>query len=172
MDDNTLQLEKLFVEADQDIKDGLIAEAFDKLVYIIEQETEYGKAYNHLGWIYETKYKNYAKAEECYRLSLKYAPDYSAVYLNYAILLSTLERFDELKDHLEGALKVRGVNKSKIWNEYGIMKELQGSYTEAINAYKKSIQYSLVNDDIDRYQKSIDRCKRKDEIIRDGVTKA
>ncbi|EAY29804.1 tetratricopeptide repeat protein [Microscilla marina] len=163
--DNILQLEKLFVEADQDIKDGLISEAFDKLVYIIEQETEYGKAYNHLGWIYETKYKNYAKAEECYRLSLKYAPDYSAVYLNYAILLSTLERFDELKKHLEGALTVRGVNKSKIWNEYGIMKELKGEYDEAIDAYKKSIQFSLINDDIDRYQKSMDRCKRKQGIM-------
>lgn len=162
--DNLLQLDKLFFEADQDIKDGLIAEAFDKLVYIIEQETEYGKAYNHLGWIYETKYKNYAKAEECYRLSLKYAPSYSAVYLNYAILLSTLERFDELKSHLEGALEVRGVNKSKIWNEFGIMSELQGKYQEAIDAYKKGIQYSLVNDDIERYKKSIDRCKHKVEI--------
>lgn len=162
--DNILQLDKLFFEADQDIKDGLIAEAFDKLVYIIEQDTEYGKAYNHLGWIYETKYKNYPKAEECYRLSLKFSPNYSAVYLNYSILLSTLERFDELKTHLENALEVRGVNKSKIWNEFGIMNELQGNYDQAIVAYKKSIQYSLINEDIDRYQKSIERCKRKIEI--------
>ena len=103
MQENDLELDRLFFKADNDIKDGNIVEAFDNLTYIIEQDLEYGRAYNHLGWIYETKYKNYAKAEECYRLAMKYSPDYLPIYLNFAILLSTLEKFDELEAHLEKA---------------------------------------------------------------------
>jgi len=160
---NPDDLDKLFFRADGEIKDGLIGEAYDTLTYIIEQDTEFGKAYNHLGWIYETKYKNYLKAEECYKLALKYAPDYSPVYLNYAILLSTLEKFDILEPHLNKALEVPGINKAKMWNEYGIMHELQEAYDKAIEAYKKSIKYSLINDDIERYEQSISRCRKKRE---------
>jgi tetratricopeptide (TPR) repeat protein len=161
--EHNYDLDRLFFKADNDIKDGLIAEAFDTLSYIIEQDLEYGKAYNHLGWIYETKYKNFGKAEECYKLALKYSPEYTAIYINYAILLSTLEKFDELNPILERALKVPGINKSKIWNEYGIMYELQARYQDAVEAYKKGIQTSLVDEDIDRFQKSITRCRKKQE---------
>ncbi len=161
--EESLELDRIFFKADNDIKEGLIVEAFDSLRYIIEQDTEYGKAYNHLGWIYETKYKDYQKAEECYRLALKYAPEYTAIYLNYAILLSTIEKFDELTRVLELAMDVKGINKSKIWNEYAIMYELKGRYEDAIAAYKKSISSSLNNQDIEMYKKSIDRCKSKQE---------
>jgi len=163
--DEYLELDRLFFKADNEIKDGLIVEAFDTLTYIIEQNTEYGKAYNHLGWLYETKYKNYEKAEECYKLALKYSPDYMAVYLNYAILLSTLEKFYELEDLLRRALEVKGINKAKIWNEYAIMYEIQEKYADAIDAYKKSIRYSLSNDDISRFEQAIERCKKKQELL-------
>lgn len=159
--EQNLELDKLFFQADEDIKNGKIIDAFDTLSYIIEQDTEYGKAYNHLGWIYETKYKDYPKAEECYRLAIKYSPEYNAVYLNYAIVLSTLKKFPELEDLLSKALEVPGINESKIWNEYGIMYELQGEYENAITAYKKAIQISLINEDITRYQHSIKRCRDK-----------
>ncbi|GAB4398646.1 MAG: hypothetical protein OHK0053_17690 [Microscillaceae bacterium] len=160
------ELNKLFYKADHEIKDGLIGEAFDTLNYIIEQDTEFGKAYNHLGWIYETKEKDYQKAEECYRLALKYAADYTPVYLNYAILLSTLKRYEELEMHLARSLEVPGINESKIWNEYGIMYEMQGKYRRAIEAYKKSIQFSLINEDIERFEKSVQRCRKKQALHR------
>jgi tetratricopeptide (TPR) repeat protein len=158
------ELNKLFYRADNEIKDGLIGEALDTLTQIIGQDAQFGKAYNHLGWIYETKEKDYQKAEECYRLALKYASDYTPVYLNYAILLSTLKRYSELEAHLERSLEVPGINESKIWNERGIMYELQGRYGDAIEAYKKSIQLSLVNEDIERFETSINRCKKKRTI--------
>lgn len=165
MAQENLDLDRLFFRADNEIKDGLIAEAFDTLTYIIEQDTEYGKAYNHLGWLYETKYKDYKRAEECYRLALKYAPDYLAIYLNYAILLSTIEKFDDLSSLLEKALKVPGINKAKIWNEYGIMHEIQGKYADAIGAYKQAAIHSLNNDDIVTYEQSIQRSQKKQNLV-------
>ncbi|MCS6821745.1 MAG: hypothetical protein NZ551_07735 [Microscillaceae bacterium] len=163
--DELLELDRLFFKADNEIKDGLIVEAFDTLTYIIERDTEYGKAYNHLGWIYETKYKDYKKAEECYKLALKYAPEYTAVYLNYAIVLSTLEKFEELEQLLAKALQVPGINKSKIYNEYGIMYEMQQKFDKAIEYYKKSIAFSLNNDDMRIAQESIQRCQTKMDIL-------
>jgi tetratricopeptide (TPR) repeat protein len=164
MQENDLELDRLFFKADNDIKDGNIVEAFDNLTYIIEQDLEYGRAYNHLGWIYETKYKNYAKAEECYRLAMKYSPDYLPIYLNFAILLSTLEKFDELEAHLEKAFTISGINKAKIWNEYGIMYEMKSQFESAIQAYKKAVEFSLVNEDIDVYEQSIERCRKKQRM--------
>lgn len=163
-DDSQLELDKLFFRADNDIKDGNIVDAFDTLNYIIEQDIEYGKAYNHLGWIYETKYKNYNKAEECYRLALKYAPGYIPVYLNYSIVLSTLEKFDILEKLLAQALKIEGIDKSKIWNEYGIMYEMQEKYSDAIQAFKNAIKLSLNNQEIESYEQSIDRSKKKQRL--------
>ncbi|MCU0445642.1 MAG: hypothetical protein MUE85_12075 [Microscillaceae bacterium] len=162
--DNNLELDRLFFRADNEIKDGNIVDAYDTLTYIIEQDLEYGKAYNHLGWIYETKYKDYPKAEECYKMAVKYSPDYVAVYLNYAILLSTIEKYEELEKLLQKAMNVKGINKSKIWNEYAIMYEMQGKYVEAIDAYKKSIQTSLVDDEVARAEQSIERCRKKQRL--------
>ena len=162
--DSNYELDRLFFKADNDIKEGYIVEAFDSLQYIIEQNSEYGKAYNHLGWIHETKYKNYSKAEECYKLALRFTPEYTAIYFNYAILLSTLEKFDELQRLLDKAIGTVGVNKAKIWNEYGIMYEMQGKYSEAITYYKKAIQHSLVDEDMSNFEKSISRCRKKEKL--------
>jgi tetratricopeptide (TPR) repeat protein len=162
--ENYYELDRLFFKADNEIKEGLIVDAFDTLQYVVEQEPTYGKAYNHLGWIYETKYKNYSKAEECYRLAVKFAPEYTAAYINYAILLSNLEKYTPLAELLEKSLTVAGINKSKIWNEYGIMYEMQGNYTESVNAYKKAIQHSVSDEDIDRFEKSIYRVRKKQQL--------
>ncbi|WP_026998873.1 hypothetical protein [Eisenibacter elegans] len=162
--DHGIELDKLFYQADQEIKDGNISQAFDTLTYIIEQDARYGKAYNHLGWMYETKYKNYHKAEECYRLARRYAPEYTAVYLNYAVLLSTLERWNDLQELLHASLEVPGINRGKIWNEFGIMYEMQLNYDEAVEAYKNAIRYSIANEDIDTYRASIERCNNKQAL--------
>lgn len=155
------ELDKLFFEADNHLKEGYVAKAYDLLLEIIGDDPEYGKAYNNLGWIYENSYKNYAKAGECYRLALRYAPDFTPVYLNYASLLNKLEKFDELNLHLEKALEVPGINKSKIWHEYGVMYELTQVYDKAIQSYRNSIKYSLNNEDIEEYEKAVERCKKK-----------
>lgn len=59
-----------------------------------------------MGWMYETKLKDYSKAEECYRKALDAHPSYPSIYTNYSILLSTLGKYDELKLLLDRALTV------------------------------------------------------------------
>ena len=83
--------EDKFAEADQMIKDNKITEAMTSLHEIVQDYPDFGKAYNHIGFVYETKFKDLDKAEEAYQKALKISPEYSATYLNYAVVLSTRE---------------------------------------------------------------------------------
>lgn len=160
----TLEADQMFFEADQKIKDGKTTEALAQLVNLIEQYPEYGRAYNHIGFIYETKYRDAKKAVTYYERALQYTPEYPAIYLNYSLALSNMERFDLLEDLLTKALKVEGVTKDRLYNEWGIMRELQQRYEEAIEFFKKAIRYSLSENDIELYKKNIQRCRLKEEL--------
>ena len=156
-----LEADKLFFTANQMIAEGEIAEATDLLLKLIEKYPTYGRAYNHLGYLYENKYKDVSTAEKYFKQALVNAPDYPATYMNYAVILSAQERFPELTALLNKALEVLGVAKDRIYNEFGIMYELQGKYEEAMSMYRKAISYSLSDTEIERYDKSIKRCNLK-----------
>ncbi|MFN8322506.1 MAG: tetratricopeptide repeat protein [Chitinophagales bacterium] len=160
-----VRMEDLFMEADRLISDQKIGEAFSKLTGITQEMPTFGKAYNHLGWIYETKYKDFPNAEKFYKLAIENSPDYLAAYYNYAIVLSTLQKWDELTALLNKALTVAGINKSTIQNEFAIMYEAQGKYSEAIDAYKKYAAATFDNKQLDSAKDSIERCKKKMEIM-------
>ncbi len=158
---NRFRLEELFHQTDLDIKDGYYDSAFRKLEEILVEDPLFGKAYNHMGWMYETKLKDYSKAEECYRKALDADPSYPSIYTNYSILLSTLGKYDELKLLLDRALKVPGVDKANVYNEYGIMYEQLGQYDTAIDHYRKCGELTLSKDTLNRAMDSIDRCRTK-----------
>ncbi len=164
-DRSYVECEQMFSDADKLINEGQIVEAVDKLVKITQRNPKFGKAYNHLGWIYETKYKNYSRAEENYKLAIQNAPEYAAPYLNYAYFLSSLSRFDELKAHLDKALTVPSVSKEIVYNEYGIMYESQGNPQMAIDYYFKAAMGAFDDTKFKKYQESIERCKRKIELL-------
>ncbi|GDX47823.1 hypothetical protein LBMAG25_06410 [Bacteroidota bacterium] len=161
---NEIKYEELLSQADLDFKEGYFQEAIDKLESIIEEEPTFGKAYNHLGWYYETKAKDYSQAERYYKLAIDHAPDYVAVYYNYAILLSNLRRFTELDTLLKKALDIKGIDQSTIYNEYGIMHELNEDLQTAIEYYTKCAKSTLNNDVLNRAKDSIQRCKTKLEL--------
>lgn len=161
----SLRLDELFFEADNLIAQKKISDAVNLLEGILNEDPQYGKAYNHLGWIYETKYKDYPKAEEYYRKCLEFTPDYPAVYLNISVVLSHLGKWKELEDVLNGALLVPGVDKATIYNEFGIMNELQGKFEAAIENYKTAIRFSLSDVNIDTYYASTKRCIKKQEML-------
>lgn len=160
-----IRMEDMFMEADRLISEQKIGEAFTKLSAIIQEMPNFGKAYNHIGWIYETKYKDYPNAEKYYKQAIEYSPDYHAGYYNYAIVLSTLQKWEELTNLLDRALKVPGINKGTIYNEYAIMYEAQGKYQQAIDSYKQYAANTFDSKLLDAAKDSIERCKKKVEIF-------
>ena len=165
MDNSRVRMEDMFMEADRLISDQKIGEAFSKLTSITQEMPNFGKAYNHIGWIYETKYKDFPNAEKNYKQAIENSPDYLAAYYNYAIVLSTLQKWDELTALLNKALTIPGINKSTIQNEFAIMLEAQQKYAEAIDAYKKYAAATFDNKQLDQAKESIERCKKKLEIM-------
>lgn len=161
---NSFRLEEMFNQADLDIKDGLFESAFQRLQDILVEDPLFGKAYNHLGWMYETKFRDYSKAEEFYRKALETVPDYPAIYTNYSILLSTLGRYEELASLLNKGLMVAGIDKATIYNEFGIMYEQQVNYPQAIENYRKCAQLTLNKDTMNRALESIERCRTKQTL--------
>lgn len=160
-----IRMEDIFMEADRLISEQKIGEAFTKLNAIVQEMPDFGKAYNHIGWIYETKYKDYPNAEKFYKQAIEYAPEYHAGYYNYAVVLSTLQKWDELTALLTKALNVPGINKDTIYNEFAIMYEAQGKYNEAIEAYKNYARNVFDSKLVDTAKDSIERCKKKAEIF-------
>lgn len=160
-----LECEELFIQADRLLNDGGTMEAVEKLSQILKRNPRFGKAYNHLGWVYETKYKNSPRAEEYYKAAIAYAPNYNAAYLNYTYLLSNAGRFDELKAHLDKMSNIAGIAKDTIANEYAIMYELQGNPQAAIDSYQKAAIITLDSAKLDKYKDSIERCRKKIELL-------
>ena len=160
-----LEAEEMFAQADKLLNDGVIMDAVEKLTQILRRNPRFGKAYNHLGWVYETKYKNMQRAEEYYKAAMQYAPHYNAAYLNYSYFLSNLGRFDELKNHLDKVSAIPGIAKDTIANEYGIMYEMQGNLQEAIDFYQKAAIVTLDMTKLDKYKESIERCRKKLDIL-------
>jgi len=163
--DHITKLEEMLDKANLDIKDGLYDEATNKLEKILDIDPNFGKAYNHLGYLYEVKFKEYEKGETLYKLCLEKSPMYPSVYYNYAVLLSTLGKYDELKELLDRAMNVPGITKSTIYNEYAIMFEQQGQLDDAIEHYKKCGLNTLDKNVLNRAKESIDRCKLKKELM-------
>ena len=159
------ELEEKFYEADKMINDGRISDAAHLLEAILTEAPDFGKAHNHMGWLYETKFKNLTKAEEHYKFALKFSPEYPAGYYNYAYLLSTLRRYDELETLLNDAIKVPGISYSTLYNEFGLMNEALAKFDDAIHYFKLYIQNLFDLKNIESAAESIKRCERKKQLL-------
>jgi len=155
------RLEEKFNTANEDLKAGKIEQAIEVFEAILKEDPKFGKAYNHLGWVFETKMRDYENAEKNYKLALEHSPTYTAVYKNYAILLSTLGRFDDLKSLLEKAKDVPGMDKYTLYNEYAIMYEQLEEYNLAINYYKDAAKATMNDKTMKAAMDSIERCNIK-----------
>ncbi len=154
----------MFFEAENLIDQQQVAQAVSLLETIIEEQPDYGKAHNHLAWIYEHNYKDFPRSEKHYKAALSFCPSYPSTYINYCYLLSRLGHLDELEKLLEKAAQVVGIKKSVIIHEYGILNEMRGNYLAAAQHYQDAILHSLKNTDIEKYQASLERCLLKLEL--------
>lgn len=161
-----VESEEMFANADKLLNDGVLREAVDLLTRIIKRDPHFGKAYNHLGWVYETKYKNAEKAEEYYKAAMVYSPHYNASYLNYSYLLSNQQRFDELQVHLDKISNIRGIAQDTISNEYAIMYEMKGNINKAIEHYRHAAMITLDTTKLEKYKHAIERCEQKLDLLK------
>lgn len=158
------KMEELYLEAEADIRNNSYAEAFRKYESILYDEPGNGPTLNSLGWLYKTQIEDFKKAEKFYLACISSSPLYPHAYINYAVLLTDMERYDELARHLEKCLTISTIEKSMVYLRYGIMEELKLNFKEAIAFYEKAILMTLSDEKIKDYQEYITRCKSKTEL--------
>jgi tetratricopeptide (TPR) repeat protein len=117
VDRNYLECETMFAQANVLVTEKRSQESVELLLKILQLNPQFGKAYNHLGYVYEKDYTDFIRAEEYYKKAMQYEPSYSPPYAHYARLLSTCKRFDELKAHLDMALTIPTVPDGEIYYE-------------------------------------------------------
>ena len=133
--------------------------------HILEQalvdEPTYGKAHNHLGWLFLYHLSDYKRAETHLRLAFKYAPGYHAPYMHMAQLLFEAKRFEELEALLNEAMGIAGITRSFIYNDFGRLYEACGKLTKAVRYYKMAAKRSIDSHELDTIKKNVKRCRQK-----------
>lgn len=159
--------DEIYLEAEADIRNNNYHEAFQKYESILYEEPGYAPAHNSMGWLYKTQFDNYQKAETHFAAAMQSDPLYPHPYFHMAALLIDLERYDELKKHLERCLKIITIDKAWVYYRYGMLDEIKGEYSTAIKNYQTAILYCLNNEKIKDYQADIERCNTKQQIAND-----
>lgn len=152
---------KLFLEADQLISSGRISEALEILHDIINDDPDYSKAHNHLGWIYDSHLYEYKLAEEHYKYAISFSPDYPSPYFNYYELLFWQKRYDDAGKLLDKAEKQTTVSKERVHLLRGRIKEALGEYEEAKMHYALYGRGSFDRKNIENAEEAIGRCDKK-----------
>jgi tetratricopeptide (TPR) repeat protein len=149
-----LRVEKLFAAENY-------ADAKNLLNEMLEMEPGYGRAHNHMGWLYYAKFDAYEKSEYHYRLAIKFAPEYPASYLNLSYLLVEMNRYEEARAHAAMSLTIPAVNRDSMYNELGRIAELSGDYKSALFNYREAVRYSLNKNRMETYRGNIARVESK-----------
>jgi tetratricopeptide (TPR) repeat protein len=165
----TSRIEEAYLEAEADIRNSNYHEAFQKFENILYEDPSFAPAHNSIGWIYKTQFDNYEMAETHFTAAMKIDPQYPHSYFHLASILIDLERYNELKKHLDKCLKISTVDKAWVYYRMGMLEEIKGNYDKAIREYKTAILNCFNNDKIKNYQADIERCKTKAAIAKEGM---
>jgi tetratricopeptide (TPR) repeat protein len=162
---DTMVLERYIQNAEMAFEQKDYLEGMRLLEEALTIEPHYGKAHNHMGWLYLFQIIDWAKAETHFRLALKHMPTYSAAYIHMSHMLFENGRFEELTELLEKAITVGGVQKSFIYNEYGRMFEVNGKLRKAVKFYKNAVRWTFNDQELNVYKDNIRRCRDKRWIL-------
>lgn len=161
-------VEEVYLEAESDIRNNNYSEALKKYESILYDEPSHAPAHNSLGWLYKNQFDNYGKAENHFLAAIKSDPTYPHAYFHYAVLLTDMERFDDLRKHLDRCLKVSTLDKSWVQVRFALIEELQFNFQRAIQYFEKAILICVNDDKIKEYKQDIDRCRMKIDIAKNS----
>jgi len=157
----TFRLENYIMKAETAFEKNEYLEGMHFLENALSIEPTYGKAHNHMGWLYLYPLEDWTKAERHLKLALKYNANYGGSYTHMAHILFENARFDELTELLQKALTVGTVAKSFVLNEFGRMYEASAKFKRAISYYKEAIKWCFDDRELNIIKDNIRSSRRK-----------
>lgn len=140
-------VEILFLEVSKAIDQHNIGTAKQLLDEILLIDPGYGRAHNHLGWIYETKIKDFKSAKRHYELAIKFCKgSYPIVYINYTYLLIDHGHFEKAEKTIEEGLRIPGADKATLYYQKGKIAEHERNLIKALKLYKHAFQLNFSKD--------------------------
>lgn len=130
------EVENLFLEVGKAIDERDLSTAKYLLEELLSIDPGYGRAHNHLGWIYETKIKDFQKAQRHYELAIKFCQKtYPVVYVNYGYLLIEFGHLEEAEKVIAEGLTVDGADKATLYYQKAKIAEHRKDYIKAYKTY-------------------------------------
>lgn len=130
----------------------------DRLLF---EEPGYGRLHHTLGIIYFNYADDMKKAEQHFRLAIRFDEKFADPYWYLGKVLADDERFDDAIAIYKKGLKAKRAQKSYLLSEVGKACELQKKYKKAIQYYQKAMGYSAELWNCRVLEESIKRCKKK-----------
>lgn len=130
------EVENLFLEISKAIDERDLSGAKLLLEELLSIDPGYGRAHNHLGWIYETKIKDFQKAQRHYELAITFCQGtYPVVYVNYGYLLIEFGHLEEAEKVIAEGLTVDGADKATLYYQKAKIAEHRKDYIQAYKTY-------------------------------------
>lgn len=157
--------EVMFLEADSKLQNGRYKEGLRILKELLKLFPDFAPAYNHLGWLYLIHFSDLKRAEIFFKKTIKLDPEYAPVYPNYAAVLNSLEKYDELEKLIQNAIDIKNVDVAALYYEKGTMYEVKKKYEKAEESLRTAVQYSLSNSDVRLYSEAMERIRIKKDLL-------
>jgi predicted Zn-dependent protease len=154
-------LEKHLVEAEQMFYENRVEEGLERLNNLLYEEPGYGNLHNHLGWAYLYYSADSERAELHLKMAVRFAESFPAPYLHLGALYVRLGRYNEAIHWLKLGLTKHQPNRIAFLQNIAQAYELQGKWSEAIQAYKEAMMNSVVEHEVANLNAGIKRCRKK-----------
>lgn len=156
------QTEILFLDVNKLIEKNDLSKAYVLLYEILSIDPGYARAHNYLGWIYETQFKDFTKAQRHYELAIKFCPDeYPTSYVNYIYLLLRFDALGEAENMINRALSLPGVDYATLFYQKGRVMEDQFKFGKAHFYYRSAKMRATDADFIRMMELEMDRISHK-----------
>ena len=128
---------------------------------VLEKEPGFGPAHFKLGWIYWARLGYFEKAEEHFKLALKFSPEYPLTYYSYAFMLNEMNHSVKLKRIVQHEMSVKGVSRFFLYSILGRSQEKNSRFEEAHDHYQMAFKNALLAWQTDEVSMSLKRVREK-----------
>ncbi|MDD3459566.1 MAG: hypothetical protein PHO74_08865 [Weeksellaceae bacterium] len=155
-------VDNLFLEAGRAIDNSDLSSAKSLLNEILLIDPAHSRAHNHLGWIYETKLKDFEKAQMHYELAIKFSKgNYPVVYVNFVYLLIEYGHYDRAGEVIEEAMDIQGVDYATLIFQKGQIAESHQKFIDAAKNYMLARKLTFSKELMNVLDNEIKRVKSK-----------